>query len=94
MNILDHDVTPIHTVFEEILKDAKEMDVAVVGSQIVGLVPLDALMKSAEFYIARDNLFILEEAHKIRLVIDRLGLGSLGPFNPKERVIDYMVGIV
>lgn len=39
-----------------------------VGSQIVGLIPLKALLDSADFYIRRDQLFILEEEHKVRLV--------------------------
>ena len=44
------------------------MDIAVVGSQIVGLVPLDAVMTSAEYYIRKESLFILEDKHRIRLV--------------------------
>lgn len=39
-----------------------------VGSQIVGLIPLKALLDSADFYILRDQLFIMEEEHKVRLV--------------------------
>nr|XP_046237793.1 formimidoyltransferase-cyclodeaminase isoform X2 [Scatophagus argus] len=90
-NILDYELTPLHTVYEEICRDAEELKLPVVGSQIVGLIPLKALLDSADFYIRRDQLFILEEEHKVRLVISKLGLDSLGPFNPKERIIEYMV---
>ncbi|KAM4537651.1 formimidoyltransferase-cyclodeaminase-like [Fundulus diaphanus] len=90
-NILDFELTPLHAVYEEICRDAEELKLPVVGSQIVGLIPLKALLDSADFYIKRDQLFIIEEEHKVRLVISKLGLDSLGPFNPKERVIEYMV---
>uniref|UniRef100_S4RQ34 Formimidoyltransferase-cyclodeaminase n=1 Tax=Petromyzon marinus TaxID=7757 RepID=S4RQ34_PETMA len=91
-NILDHEVTPMHEVYEEVCKDAKELCVAAVGSQVVGLVPLQALLTSAAFYIKRDHLFVLEEENKIRLVVNRLGLDSISPFNAKERIIEYMTG--
>jgi len=68
----------------------QELGLAVVGSQIVGLVPLKALLQAAEHYATEENLFLLEEDQKIRLVVDRLGLHSVGAFNPKERVIEYV----
>ncbi|XP_048754243.1 formimidoyltransferase-cyclodeaminase-like isoform X2 [Ostrea edulis] len=91
VNITDHEVTPIHKVYEEVLKDAKDLNIAVCGSQIVGLVPLKAVLQAADYYMEKDNLFILEEDQKLRLVINRLGLNSLGPFSPKERIIEYMI---
>ncbi|GAA6227491.1 formimidoyltransferase-cyclodeaminase-like [Lates japonicus] len=90
-NILDYELTPLHTVYQEICRDAEDLNLPVVGSQIVGLIPLKALLDSADFYIKKDRLFIIEEEHKVRLVISKLGLDSLGPFNPKERIIEYMV---
>lgn len=90
-NILDFEETPLHRVFEETCSKAQELKLPVVGSQIVGLVPLQAVLDTADFYIKRDQLFIIEEEHKVRLVISKLGLDSLGPFDPKERIIEYMV---
>ncbi|XP_073351547.1 formimidoyltransferase-cyclodeaminase [Pagrus major] len=90
-NILDYELTPLHTVYEEICRNAEDLKLPVVGSQIVGLIPLRALLDSADFYINRDGLFIVEEEHKVRLVISKLGLDSLGTFNPKERIIEYMM---
>ncbi|KAM9835978.1 formimidoyltransferase-cyclodeaminase [Aulostomus maculatus] len=90
-NILDHQQTPLHQVYEEIHHGAKELKLPVVGSQIVGLIPLRAIMEAADFYIERDHLFIVQEEHKVRLVISRLGLDSLGPFKPDKRIIEYMV---
>ncbi|XP_076158801.1 formimidoyltransferase-cyclodeaminase [Alosa pseudoharengus] len=90
-NILDFELTPLHTVYEEICKNARDLNLPVVGSQIVGLIPLQAVMDCANFYIQKEKLFIVEEEHKVRLVISKLGLDSLGPFVPKERIIEYMV---
>ncbi|BFZ01941.1 hypothetical protein BsWGS_04980 [Bradybaena similaris] len=91
VNITDFEVTAIHKVYEECVKDAQELNVAVVGSQIVGLVPLQAMMNTADYYLQKENLFILEEDQKLRLVINRLGLNSLGTFNAKERIVEYMI---
>ena len=44
------------------------MNLAVIGSQIVGLVPLSAMLQAADYYMQKENLFILEEDQKIRLV--------------------------
>lgn len=90
-NILDFEETPLHRVFEETCSKAQELKLPVVGSQVVGLLPLQAVLDTADFYIKRDKLFIIEEEHKVRLVISKLGLDSLGPFKPKERIIEYMV---
>nr|XP_033803143.1 formimidoyltransferase-cyclodeaminase [Geotrypetes seraphini] len=90
-NLLDFEITGMHGVYEEVCKEAKALNLPVVGSQLVGLVPLVAMLQTAEFYMQKENLFILEEEHKLRLVISRLGLDSLDPFNPKEHIIEYMI---
>lgn len=91
INLTDHDVTPIHIAYEEVCKGAKELKLAVTGSQVVGVVPLKAMMQVADFYIQKENLFVLEESQKLHLAINRLGLNSLGSFNPKERIIEYLL---
>uniref|UniRef100_A0A3Q3FMD0 Formimidoyltransferase-cyclodeaminase n=1 Tax=Labrus bergylta TaxID=56723 RepID=A0A3Q3FMD0_9LABR len=90
-NILDHELTPLHRVYQEVCRDAQELKLPVVGSQIVGLIPLKALLHAADDFIQSDGLFIVEEEHKVRLVISKLGLDSLSPFQPMERIIEYMV---
>ena len=65
-------------------KDASELNLPVTGSEIVGLVPLRAMLEAADYYIKKENLFILHEDQKIHLAINRLGLSTLSPFNPKS----------
>jgi glutamate formiminotransferase/formiminotetrahydrofolate cyclodeaminase len=91
VNLNNYKVTPIHVLFEEVKKDAAELKVGVAGSEIVGIVPLAAILMAADYYIEKENLFILDEDQKIRLVVDRLGLNAVAPFNPKEKIIEYIV---
>lgn len=91
MNLNNYKVTPPHVAYEEAKNDAKKLNVGVAGSEIVGLVPLEAMLMAADYYIEKENLFVLEEDQKIKLVIDRLGLRSVTDFDPKKRIIEYMI---
>ncbi|KAJ9585543.1 hypothetical protein L9F63_002660 [Diploptera punctata] len=93
LNLIDHDITPLHVAFEEICRDAQELNLPVIGSEIVGLVPLKAILQAAEYYITRDDLFVLDEDQKVRLIVNKLGLSSLKHFQPQERVIEYRLGV-
>ena len=64
-------------------KDAVELNIPVTGSEVVGLVPLQAMLDAADYYIEKENLFVLHEDQKVHLAINRLGLATLSPFNPK-----------
>ena len=59
-----------------------------VGSEVVGLVPLKAVLMAAEFYIEQEHLFLLHESHKIRLAVERLGLSAVAEFKPEEKIIE------
>ena len=91
VNLNNYRVTPIHVLFEEVKKDAAALNLAVAGSEIVGIVPLESLIMAADYYIEKEGLFIYEEGQKIRLAIERLGLNSVAPFDPQERIIEYIV---
>ena len=91
VNLDNYHVTPPHILFEEVKKDAKDLNVAVTGSEIVGVVPLEAILMAADYYIEKENLFILDEDQKVRLAIERLGLNSVALFNPEEKIIEYII---
>ncbi len=90
-NLTDYQVTPPHVLFEAVKAEAEKLSVGVAGSEIVGLIPLKAMLMAADYYINKEKLFIFEEKQKIRLVVDRLGLNSVASFNPKEKIIEYVV---
>ncbi len=91
VNLTNYHVTPIHALFEAVKEEAAKLKVGVVGSEIVGLVPLEAILMAAEHYIETENLFILDEDQKVRLAVERLGLNSVARFNPEEKIIEYRV---
>ena len=67
-NLTDTDVTTLYQVYEETMKDAKELNLPVIGSEIVGLVPLQELLQAAEHFVKKENLFVFEEEQKVQLV--------------------------
>jgi glutamate formiminotransferase/formiminotetrahydrofolate cyclodeaminase len=91
VNLNDYHVTPIHVLFEEVKKEAAALQLAVAGSEIVGVVPREAMLMAADYYIDKENLFIYDEQQKIRLAVERLGLNSVAPFSPQEKIIEYIV---
>lgn len=91
VNLNNYNVTPIHVLFEEVKKKAAALNIGVAGSEIVGIVPKESLLMAADYYIEQENLFIYEEEQKIRLAIERMGLNSVAPFIPSDKVIEYIV---
>jgi glutamate formiminotransferase/formiminotetrahydrofolate cyclodeaminase len=91
INLEDFKTTPPHVAFEACAEQARDLNLAVAGSELVGLIPLEAVLMAAEHYIEKENLFILDERQKIRLVVERLGLSSVQPFVPGKRIIEYMI---
>lgn len=91
VNLNNYKVTPIHVLFEEVKEKAAELHLAVAGSEIIGIIPLESLLMAADYYIAKEGLFIYQEEHKVRLAIERLGLNSVAPFDPAKRIIEYIV---
>jgi glutamate formiminotransferase / formiminotetrahydrofolate cyclodeaminase len=91
INLEDYKTTPPHVAFEACVEDARKLKLAVAGSELVGLIPLAAVLLAAEHYIAKEKLFILDERQKIRLAVERLGLSSVQHFVPEKRIIEYMI---
>ncbi len=91
MNLTNYKITPVHIAYEECLNEAAQLKVGIAGSELVGLIPLEAMLLAADYYIEKENLFILDEKQKIKLVVDRLGLNSISQFIPEKRIIEYMI---
>lgn len=91
VNLNNYLVTAPHILFEAVKEEAARLKVAVAGSEIVGVVPLQAILQAAEYYIEKEDLFILDEDQKVRLAVERLGLNSVAPFDPKAKIIEYII---
>ncbi len=90
-NLTNYQVTPMHLFFEEVRTDAAALQVGVVGSEVVGVLPLQALLAAADYYINKEGLFVIEEDQKVRLAINRLGLDAVAPFDPRKKIIEYLM---
>lgn len=91
MNLTNYLVTPPHVAYEAALNEARNLNVAIAGSEIVGLIPLNAILMAADYYIRKENLMLLDIDSKIKLVVDRLGLNSIIHFEPKKKIIEFMI---
>jgi len=88
MNLTNYNITPLHIAFEEVKKEAARLGTEVNGSEIVGLVPLEAILKAGRFY---SDHKIKDEKELVDLAIEKLGLSTLNKFIKEEKIIDYMI---
>ena len=92
MNITDIETTPLHVAFEEVCRAAAARGLRVTGAEIVGLVPKKVLVEAGKFYLERQQRSLgLPEEEIIRMAVKSMSLDDLKPFNPKEKVIEYLM---
>lgn len=92
MNITDMNVTPLHVAFEEVCRAAAARGLRVTGTEIVGLVPKRVLVDAGKFYLERQQRSLgVPEEELVKIAVKSLGLNDLKPFNPKEKVIEYLM---
>jgi len=92
MNLINYPVTGLHDAFEACKRTAKKYDVIVTGSELIGLVPLDAILNAGRFYLERDGQSATSRVENIiQIAADRLGLSEIAPFNYKKRIIEFLL---
>lgn len=92
MNITDMNVTPLHVAFEEVCGAAAARGLRVTGTEIVGLVPKRVLVDAGKFYLEKQQRSLgVPEEELIKIAVKSLGLNDLKSFNPKEKVIEYLM---
>jgi len=92
INLTDITVTPIHVAFEEVCKKAVERGMRVTGSELVGLVPLDAILEAGRYYLKKQQRSTgIPEKEIIKIAMKSLGLNDLKPFVPHEKIIEYIL---
>jgi glutamate formiminotransferase/formiminotetrahydrofolate cyclodeaminase len=90
INLTDIAVTPIHVAFDEVCKKAAERGVRVTGSEIVGMVPLRALLAAGRHYLHRQQRSSgVSDRELVKIARKSLGLDDLGHFDPSEKIIEY-----
>ena len=91
-NLTNISITSMHEAFDETVLSATNRGLRVTGSELVGLVPLQAMLDAADhFLIKQERSLGISESEKIKIAIKSLGLDDLKPFNPQERIIEYVM---
>ena len=90
MNLTNITETPIHTVFEEVVKKASARGASVTGSELVGLIPLKSMIDAGKYFLKKQNRSIgIPEEDIIKIAIESLGLNQVKPFDPTKNIIEY-----
>lgn len=92
INLTDLSVTPIHVAFDEVTRKAQERGLRATGSEIVGLVPLRALLDAGRHYLRKQERSLgVSDRDLIQIAVKSMGLDDLAPFDPQKKVIEYVL---
>ena len=92
INITDINPTPLHVAFDEVCRAAQARGIRVTGTEIVGLIPKRTLIDAGKYFLEKQQRSTgIPEADIINIAIHSMGLDDLKPFNPREKVIEYLL---
>jgi glutamate formiminotransferase / formiminotetrahydrofolate cyclodeaminase len=92
MNLTNINITPVHIAFDEVCSKATARGIRVTGSELVGLIPLKAMLDAGKYFLLKQQRSIgVSEKELIKITIKSLGLDELTPFKPEERIIEYLL---
>ncbi len=92
MNITSIKVAPVHLCFDEVCRCAANRGIRVTGCEIVGLIPKSVLIDAGKYYLAKQKRSLgVSEDEIMKVAIKSMGLDDLKPFNPKEKVIEFLI---
>ena len=92
MNITDIKTTPLHVAFDEVCRCAANRGLRVTGAEIVGLVPKSTLIEAGKYFLRKQQRSVgLHDEEIIKIAVKSMGLDDLKPFNPEEKVIEYLI---
>jgi glutamate formiminotransferase/formiminotetrahydrofolate cyclodeaminase len=92
MNLTNIGVTPVHVAFDEVCRKAEARGVRVTGSELVGLIPLKAMLDAGKYFLHKQQRSAgLSDGELIAAAVRSMGLSELKPFNPREKIIEYIL---
>ncbi len=92
MNLTNINITPVHIAFDEVCKKAEARGIRVTGSELVGLIPLKAMLDAGKYFLKKQKQSAgVSEKELIKIAIKSMGLGELTPFKPEQKIIEYML---
>jgi glutamate formiminotransferase/formiminotetrahydrofolate cyclodeaminase len=92
MNLTDITVTSMHQAFDEVSERARERGMRVTGSELIGVIPLQAMLDAGKYFLQKQERSVgIPDEEIIKIAIKSLGLDELAPFDPKKRIIEYLI---
>ncbi|MCL4148811.1 UNVERIFIED_CONTAM: hypothetical protein GTU68_034743 [Idotea baltica] len=92
MNLTNISVTPVHVAFDECDKRARERGIRVTGSEVVGLIPLNAMLEAGRYFLRKQERSTgVSDAELIKIAVKSMGMDDLAPFDPNEKIIEYVL---
>jgi len=92
MNLTNLDTTPVHVAFDEVCERARDRGIRVTGSELVGLIPLKAILDAGRFFLNKQQRSTgISDGELIKIAVASLGLNDLYPFKPDEKIIEYAI---
>lgn len=92
MNLTNISITPVHVAFDVTCQKAEARGIRVTGSELVGLIPLQAMLDAGKYFLRKQNRSTgISDKELLKIAIKSMGLDELKPFNPKENIIEYMI---
>jgi len=90
INFTNYKISPPHLIFDEVIKEAEDLGLRVTGSELVGLIPKEALLLAGKHYLNKQNKSAgIPEEELIKTAILSLGLNDVAPFDPQKKIIEY-----
>lgn len=92
MNVTNISITPVHIAFDEVVAKAAARGIRVSGAEIVGLIPKKVLIDAGKYYLEKQQRSVgISEGEIIKIAVKSMGLDDLKPFNPREKVIEFVM---
>jgi glutamate formiminotransferase/formiminotetrahydrofolate cyclodeaminase len=92
MNLTDISVTPVHIAFDEVCRKADARGVRVTGSELVGLIPLKSILDAGRYFLRKQQRSAgVSDEELIKIAVRSMGLNDINPFNPGEKIIEYVM---
>ncbi len=92
MNLTNIGVTPVHLAFDEVCRKAEARGVRVTGSELVGLIPLKSMLEAGKYFLHKQQRSAgVSEEELVKTAVRSMGLSELKPFNPEEKIIEYIL---
>ena len=92
MNLTDITVTSMHKAFDEVSERARERGIRVTGSELIGVIPLQAMLDAGKYFLSKQQRSVgIPDEEIIKIAVKSLGLDELVPFDPKKRIIEYLI---